>query len=156
MGFAGIKSFKRQLRGLERACVLSRFSLPGPVKATRPVVPVVSSTQFVAVCYGTELFHFSEPFQHFLAFIISPSYRRRNVVQRGHGQAKVTLVPVFSAVMITKLPAVRKGAGCGQTGRGRRGWQGPRGTASPAGGQGVLAGGRLLQCSFIRLDTGLI
>ena len=99
-------------RGLERVCVLSRFSLSAPVKATRPVV---SSTQFVAVCYGTELFHFSEPFQHFLAFIISLSYRR-NVVQRGRGQAKVTLVPVFRAVMIAKLPPVRKGAGRGQTG----------------------------------------
>lgn len=113
MGFAGLVSQEAAERGLERACVPSRFSLPGPVKATRSVV---SCTQFVAACYGTELFHFSEPFQRFLAFIISLSYRRRNVVQRGRGQAKVTLVPVFSAVMIAKLPPVRKGAGCGQTG----------------------------------------
>ena len=71
---------------------------------------------------STVLFHFFEPFQHFLAFIISLSYRRRNVVRRGRGQAKVTLAPVFSAVMIAKLPPppphpVRKGQDVGKGGK---------------------------------------
>ena len=103
---------------------------------------------------STVLFHFFEPFQHFLAFITSLSYRRRNVVQRGRGQAKVTLAPVFSAVMIAKLPhhpPSEERAGCGQRGKGRRGRQGPRGTASPAGGQGALPGSRLpLQAPPVR------
>ena len=114
---------------------------------------------------STVLFHFFEPFQHFLAFIISLTYRRRNVVRRGRGQAKVTLAPVFSAVMIAKLPRPREErAGCGQRGKGRRGRQGPRGSASPAGGQGALPGSRLprrlllcsLPTSFRWPDTGLI
>lgn len=69
--------------------LLSRVSLSGAAKAVRSAV---QSTQFVAVVMAalgnkmsTVLFHFLEPFQHFLAFIIALSYRRRNVVQGGRG-----------------------------------------------------------------------
>lgn len=78
-------------RGSREGCRerASRSSLSAAAKAVRSAV---QSTQFVAVVMAalgskmsTVLFHFLEPFQHFLALIIALSYRRRNVVQGGRG-----------------------------------------------------------------------
>ena len=116
---------------------------------------------------STVLFHFFEPFQHFLAFITSLSYRRRNVVQRGRGQAKVTLAPVFSAVMIAKLPPhppVRKGQDVGKGGKAGGAARDPAAPPPLLEGKALCraAGSpcrlllRALPTSFRWPDTGLI